>query len=109
MDDFTWPVNTESSGTGKFYRRVVSFGDGYDQSVANGINNEKQTWNATLNGTSAYVALPLAFLRTQAGGAFRWTPPRGTQGWYRCLDYGLRDVGGGYFVLTMTFQQTYKP
>lgn len=113
-DTFIWKTTTAASGSGTFATRESKFGDGYSQAVAAGINNETQSWNVELVGrkrTGVFGVLdPLAFLRAKKGAtSFFWTPPLGVQGYYRCKQYGIRDVGGGLYAITATFEQVFYP
>ena len=107
---FYWPVTTDSSGDAEFGMHTAKFGDGYEQNVPAGINNEKQSWNVVCNGYRPYVIdTVLAFVRGRKGRAFRWTPPGAVQGWYKCPRYQVKNEGGNYYIVTFTFEQTYKP
>ena len=113
-DVFTWKVLATASGEGEFAVNEARFGDGYSQAVAQGINNEKQTWNVTFHGrkrTGVFGILdPLNFLRARKGSiSFFWTPPLGVQGYYRCKRYSIRDEGGGHFTVSATFEQNWQP
>ena len=58
----------------------------------------------------ANVDPALAFIRARKGyESFVWTPPKGVAGLYRCKSYTPRDQGGGFFTLTMEFEQVYAP
>lgn len=109
-DVFTWCVRTEITGTGTFDVASARFGDGYQQTAAQGINNESQEWPVSIVGREAKVAPALAFLRARRGAvSFLWTPPLGVQGFFLCKSYNLTPHGNGVYTLSATFEQTFQP
>ena len=110
-ETFKWQVTTQSSGGGEFAVFVAKFGDNYSQEIPNGLNNETQSWNVAVSDYKAVVADVLAFLRAQQGRVFFWTAPFDTApGYYKCKKYSsLSDAGGGYWSMSMTFEQGYAP
>jgi len=56
---------------------IATYGDGYEQRVAAGINNTPEVWNLTWkNRTAAEANKIVKFLETQGGiTAFDWYPP----------------------------------
>ena len=81
-DTFTWRAETQSNGSGEFAMLTAKFGDGYEQSVPDGINNERQKWSVTVSGYAAYVQAALDFIRAQKGQSFFWKAPRTTEAGY---------------------------
>jgi phage-related protein len=55
MDTFTWYHNANPSGTVKFRTLSARFGDGYEQTAPDGINNKLESWPLTFEGTSAAI------------------------------------------------------
>jgi len=109
-DIFTWCVRTDTTGTGTFDVAQAKFGDGYRQTIPQGLNNESQQWPISIVGREAKVGPALAFLRARQGGvSFLWTPPLGVQGLYLCKSYNLTAHGNGVFTLSATFEQTFQP
>ena len=106
---FTWPVQTTSSGDGEFRTTESRFGDGYSQDTPNGINNETQKWSVVYSGYRSQVDTVLAFIRAQKGMSFFWKPPLAPVGYYKCKKYNVAPQGGGYYVLSMDFEQGYAP
>lgn len=77
MADFTW---TPARGfTTEVTPRVsvASFGDGYSQRVASGINNIQQTWNLQFTNNSIAIIDSIDAFLTSKGGvlSFTWVPP----------------------------------
>jgi phage-related protein len=110
IERFTW--QTEKGATGDIKQRVRSkqFGDGYSQSVSDGINNKTQSWPISHTGNAARIKEVIAFLdRHQGAKAFLWTPPLGELGLYKCTGYQPANKGGSVYTLTATFEQTFHP
>ena len=107
---FTWPVQAKLTGTTKFAVLTAQFGDGYQQTAADGINNKLQSWPIAIRGPQAQVTPARDFLDARGGSqSFFWTPPLGAQGYYKCTEYGLQHVGVGNWELTATFMQVFQP
>ncbi|MHC8321127.1 phage tail protein [Pseudomonas sp. GB2N2] len=111
IERFTW--STEKGATGDIKQRIRSkgFGDGYSQSVSDGINNKVQSWPVSYTGTAARIKEIIVFLDRHKGAkAFLWTPPLGELGLYKCPNgYQPSHKGGAVYVLTATFEQTFHP
>ena len=60
---FDWEVTTDSSGGGEFTVSSAGFGDGYEQSVPLGLNNDLQKWSVTFTGTEDEAQEVLDFIR----------------------------------------------
>lgn len=92
--------------------RVVSFGDGYEQRQADGINARAETWDLQFqNRTDSDTAAIVGFLEARNGvEAFDWTPPNEVTAikavcreWNKSVDrYNLNTV-------TAQFQRVYEP
>lgn len=108
-DTFTWKPVTNPTGTSTFGVRTAQFGDGYSQEVADGINNETQSWPLTFSGTKAEMQPIADFLRAHAGYiGFYWTPMLGVQGIYKATSFTINEASGIYSV-SATFQQRFAP
>ncbi len=110
IERFTW--KTEKGAEGDIAQRVRTkkFGDGYEQAVADGINNKAQSWPVTFTGMKARAKEIMAFLdRHQGSKAFLWTPPLGDLGLYKCGGYRAAHRGGQVYAITATFEQTFHP
>lgn len=90
--------------------RTKQFGDGYSQSVSDGINNKAQSWPVSHSGSASRIKEIMAFLDRHKGAkAFLWTPPLGELGLYKCNGYKPSHRGGNAYTLTATFEQTFHP
>lgn len=87
-ETFTWKPTGTPTGTSKFRVRTAQFGDGYSQSVADGINNKMQSWPLQFTGTKDAMQAIVDFFDARQGfQSFYWTPPMGAQGLYRVTEY----------------------
>jgi phage-related protein len=109
-DTFNWRVNADVSGGGEFINYTSKFGDGYQQSIAAGLNNERLMWTVNYTGSKTTVVAIRDFLRTQKGLTFFWTPPLETTARkFICPKYSLTDHGGAIWTINMQFEQVYAP
>jgi phage-related protein len=107
---FTWPVQAKLAGNVKFAVLTAQFGDGYEQTAADGINNRSQSWSVTIRGPAAQVTPARDFLDARAGAqSFFWTPPLGVQGYYKCTEYEPHHLGVSNWEITATFKQVFQP
>jgi phage-related protein len=77
MATFTWTPDFGAKAAYKPRVRVASFGDGYEQRQAEGINARSDLWDLQFqNRTDSETSSILSFLEARAGvEAFDWTPP----------------------------------
>ena len=93
--------------------RKVQFGDGYEQRLRFGLNQNPKTWPLTWsNITNAEAAQIEAFLDARAddGDSFDWTPPDTTtsykwvcETWDKTMNVFNRNT------ITATFRQVFEP
>lgn len=74
--EFTWIPSYDSSQDSEAKLRVTSFGDGYSQRAAVGINNIADTWSLSFSNrsTSEKQAIINFFRDHRDGRSFTWTP-----------------------------------
>lgn len=107
---FTWTPRIEPLGTVTLRVLKAQFGDGYQQTAADGINNESQSWPLQFRGKAAKITPIRDFLRARQGyQSFFWTPPLGVQGFYKCTSWTLKPMGAGIYELAATFEQVFQP
>lgn len=107
---FTWAPLIDPTGAATYRVRTARFGDGYKQTVADGINNKEQSWPLAFAGTVAEMTPIRDFLDARMGyQSFYWTPPLGTQGLFRCGSHTLKPLGNGLFEINATFEQSFQP
>lgn len=110
METFTWVPDKEPSGTVSFRVKTAKFGDGYEQTAEDGINNKTQSWPLTFTGPKSRIAEIMVFLNAHKGAtAFSWTEPFGEVLLMRCNEYQTRHAGGNVYKLTATFEQAFHP
>ena len=110
-------VETESETT--FRTLEAQFGDGYKQSVGDGINIKRESWDVSFRGTWArnsnetvsnrvYISEVKTFLDTLQGfHPFRWTPKNGVQAMFEFKSYKIINHHNGIFTLTTKFSQIF--
>lgn len=107
---FNWKHDAKPTGAVDLALLVAKFGDGYEQTAADGINTKSQSWPLTFTGFSSKIAPIRDFLDACAGyQSFYWTPPLGVQGLYKASTYNLQHLGGDVYALTATFKQSFQP
>lgn len=90
----------------------VKFGDGYEQRIQFGINNNPQVWSLTFKNRDASEATAIdAFLADKAAVyAFYWTPPGSTtQIAVVCDSWSMEAVKYNLYTVTATFRQVFQP
>jgi phage-related protein len=107
---FTWSARLEANGTANYRTLKASFGDGYEQKAADGINNKVQMWPLSFVENLTTTTAIRDFLDARMGyQSFYWTPPLGAQGLYRCPSHTIRPMGNGIYELSATFEQCFQP
>jgi len=112
----TFPAITAAYGASKTSRptnRVVKFGDGYEQVLRFGLNQNPKVWNLTWqNITESNADTIEAFLDARAddGDAFDWTPPDSATSYkWRCDEWSKTITYNNRATITATFRQVYEP
>lgn len=115
---FDYKIRANPSAAIKFRTNSVQFGDGYSQSVGEGINPRLQEWSFSITGTDSVVECgptgdylaAKAFLDARKGyESFLWTPPGESQIRVKCADYTLSKNGPNVFTLSGKFTQVFYP
>jgi phage-related protein len=106
---FTWQPSLDVVGTTTDSVRTAQFGDGYSQTVPNGINSVYDSWPLTFSGDGSKIATIKAFLdATQGATSFFWTPPLRAQGRFRCGPRTVQPHGANSYTLTVTFTEVFS-
>lgn len=109
-DTFTWRVHTDSSGEGEMTLSRAKFGDGYEQTLPQGLNAEVQKWRVVYSGYGVEAQQVIDFIRSHKGVSFFWKPPlTATPQYFKCSKYGIGDQGGAYYVINLEFEQAFMP
>jgi phage-related protein len=106
---FTWSPSLEIVGTTKYVVRTAQFGDGYAQTVADGINNQMDTYPLTFSGDGTKISAIKAFLDSTKGyQSFLWTAPLRAQGLFRCDTPTIQPHGANTYTLTVNFSEVFS-
>jgi phage-related protein len=93
--------------------RVVQFGDGYEQRLSYGLNQNPKEWSLTFkNRTEADSDTIETFLDARAadGESFDWTPPGSTTSYkWVCPSWSKTIPAAGLATITATFRQVFEP
>lgn len=109
MRTFTWTPSYNSDETPKHRTITNSFGDGYEQSMGDGINSEYSEWSLVFDSTSDVIQQIYTFLRDHKGREpFLWTPPgRSTPVKVKCAEYPRRFNAYNHETITAKFEQKF--
>jgi len=111
----TFPSITPTYGAQKSSaptNRVVKFGDGYEQVLRFGLNQNPKTWNLTWNVSEADADTIEAFLDARAndGDAFDWTPlGESTAYKWRCDEWTKSIPYVNRATISASFRQVFEP
>lgn len=109
-ETFDWCCDKDPEGEERYRTLGVKFGDGYAQTVGDGINNAVQSWPLKFSGFESKVLSIRDFLRRHAGyRPFLWSPPLDGPKLFTATGLKLVPKGGGYYELTVTFEQFFAP
>lgn len=111
MATFTYTPDFGAQKSNSPKVRVVSFGDGYEQRLAYGINLNPEVWTLTFgNRTDSQINEIDAFLTARGGvESFDWTPYNGTAGKYVCREWSKSIDGYDRNMIQATFIQVFEP
>lgn len=107
MSTFIWsPQTADKTVTARL--NTSSFGDGYKQRVADGINFKGRKWALNFVRPKAQIDAIEAFIEANVASAFDWTDPDGLTGRWTC-DSWTRSPQGTLEAasLTATFEQAF--
>lgn len=107
------PISYGSQKTNAPNVRVVQFGDGYEQRLTYGVNQNPKQWSLRweyLDETDADTIDTFLNARALDGGSFDWTPPDEVTAykwvcyeWQKSIDYPTVST------VTATFRQVFEP
>lgn len=92
--------------------RTVQFGDGYQQRVTFGLNQNPKSWNLTFDVTDDDADIIETFLDARAADAtsFDWTPPDSVTSYkWVCSRWNRELYEFQRSKITVTFQQVFEP
>lgn len=92
--------------------RTTRFGDGYEQRIVLGLNNDPKEWSLTFDVTDEDATVIEAFFEARAADAesFTWTPPD-TETSYKwvCFSWDRELYEFQRSRVTATFRQVFEP
>lgn len=107
MSTFT-EIPGSASLTTKPRARVAAFGDGYEQRVADGINNAPRMWALSFTRPTDEADTILAFFEARNGTeAFDWVPPYGAAGRWVARDWSVQMISMVAKSITVTFEEVF--
>lgn len=110
MAVFTWLPDHGLTKQVKTRSNKMSFGDGYEQRVADGINTLKESWNPSFSlRTRTEIDAIDAFLVARKGvESFDWVSPSGVQKRFKCEEWAPLYNHNGDCSLSATFMQVFE-
>ncbi len=111
MSTFNWAPSYEPQLTVKPAVLTAKFGDGYEQRIPDGINNNPEVWQLSFTDRlDTKITAIRNFLATaaQAATSFDWTSPTGTVGKFKCSEYAYRLIAPNVGAITATFEQVFE-
>jgi phage-related protein len=105
---FNWTVTTQTTPTIGYAVRAIKFGDGYEQTAGEGVNNRQESWSVTWVGSDVEMEAIMDMFDSLGGNrSFFWTNPLGKIGLYKCVDPAPSELGGDTFQISATFTKAY--
>lgn len=92
--------------------RVARFGDGYEQRLSFGLNQNPKEWSLTfmVDDTDANTIETFLDARAEDGASFDWTPPRaGSSYKWVCEEWSRRLISENFNEINAAFRQVYEP
>lgn len=107
MATFTWTPSYNSQVDEEPRVLSNSYGDGYQQRVGDGINNNLPKWAVRFDVRELAEAGAIRdFLRARGGvEAFDWTPPLGSAGKWICRKWSANASGPMTYDISAVFEQ----
>ncbi|MDC9606635.1 phage tail protein [Xenorhabdus griffiniae] len=106
---FDFPARVGAVGEFEPVVRSVQFGDGYRQSIGEGLNALREQWPLSFVGVWSDIEPIVDFLREHQGWrAFKWRNPLSELGLYQAGKFSLQ-ANNTYFTLSVTLNRIYHP
>jgi len=108
----TYKITQNSSVSGGYRNKSIQFGDGYNQSVLDGINYESEVWNLDFLPLAAAASLTLSgILKNSVNGTsnvLSWTPPgEASTKYWQASEIKRAPAGGDYWKVTCKLTRVY--
>jgi len=109
MSEFNWQPAYGSQRSRAPRARVASFGDGYQQRVADGINTQPATWRLTFNVQKSVADAIESFLEGKDGvQSFTWTPSGMSEVTVKCSEWSRAITAPNTATVYATFEQVFE-
>lgn len=109
-DTFSYEVSKGTSAQVTYNLATAKFGDGYSQTVKDGLNAKVHKWTVQIQNMSATRFTDVqTFLDGHIGQSFYWTPPGGVQALFMCTDFTQTPSDCDYQSISATFQEVFQP
>lgn len=110
-ETFSWIPSADPQGSIKFAVRSAKFGDGYEQSVPDGLNTKSSEWPLSFWVRGAEAAQIMDFFDRHAGAKpFYWMPPLASEPLrFKVAEYNHVPGQGDNHTITATFKQSFQP
>lgn len=110
MEIFTWNVDEGANLAIEVRKKTAQFGNGYEQTVLDGINTTREIWNISLFRTQVELLPMYNFLKDkQEVTPFMWTTPLGETMQFKSSEVKMSHSGADTWNLTATFTQDFSP
>lgn len=93
-------------------QKIVRFGDGYEQRLSFGINQNPKEWSLTfmVDNTDSDTIESFLDARAQDAQAFDWTPPNENTSYkWVCAGWTKKVMGEDFNEISATFRQVFEP
>lgn len=104
---FSYTPSYSATESSKPNTRVVRFGDGYEQRLSYGLQNDLKTWQLRFDYRSDDETENIrAFLEARRGvDSFSWTNPYGEVAYYVCEEWSVEHAGCNLNNIQATFRE----
>ncbi|MCS5452493.1 phage tail protein [Enterobacter huaxiensis] len=108
LKEFTWCPRINASAEIVHRSRTTQFGDGYSQSVGDGLNSRSQKWDLEFVGNEKTISDIAAFLDEHAGiKSFLYKAPLNPKSLFRASTYKVTALGNKNYSLSVAFTQAF--
>jgi len=110
IDTFTWRPNSDEWISNEAPKNFVTkYGDGYEQRINDGINNEPYEFSVAFSGNFALANQIRQFLRDMSGvKSFNWVNPFSEAGIYVARSWSFKRDKDGIFTVSTKFEQVFE-
>ena len=108
MATFNWQPTYPATLSYKPQFQSIAYGDGYEQNVPVGINNNPEHWALSFNNLDSVTAYAINdFLLANDGQRFDWTNERGVAIKVKCKEWSMDVALDGKYTMKFTFDEAF--